>query len=160
MNTKETKITLTQATSQLWKLWDWLVVLMAVFRSVEVPAIVALKFFQSAPLLVLTINLTTCLLLLFDILLRFQRPVHTARGTLHGKAACLHYLETYFFLDLIGSLPWGLISNHFLPQGIWAEPISFLCLFRLARVVVFSQDFVRTPSRFFIARRLTGKFRL
>ena len=53
MNTKETKITLTQATSQLWKLWDWLVVLMAVFRSVEVPAIVALKFFQSAPLLAL-----------------------------------------------------------------------------------------------------------
>jgi voltage-gated potassium channel len=155
MNTKETKITPTQATSRLWKFWDWLIVLVAVFRSVEVPAIVALKFFQSAPLLVLTINLTTSLLLLFDILLRFQRPVSTARGTLYGKQARLHYLKTYFFLDLIGSLPWSLIGNHLLPEGIWSEPISFLCLFRLARVVVFSQDFVRTPSRFFIARRLT-----
>ena len=152
MKSKETKIALTQATSQLWKFWDWLIVLVAVFRSVEVPAIVALKFFQSAPLLVLTINLTTSLLLLFDILLRFQRPVSTARGTLYGKQARLHYLKTYFFLDLIGSLPWGLIGNHLLPEGIWSEPISFLCLFRLARVVVFSQDFVRTPSRFFIAR--------
>jgi voltage-gated potassium channel len=155
MKSKDTKITLSEGTSWLWKFWDWLVVSVAVFRSVEVPAIVALKFLQSAPLLVFTINLTTSLLLLSDILLRFQRPVHTARGTLHGSASRLHYLETYFFLDLIGSLPWGLISNQFLPQGIWSEPISFLCLFRLARVVVFSKDFVRTPSRFFIARRLT-----
>jgi len=155
MNSKETNTPLFEGTSRLWKFWDWLIVLVAVFRSVEVPAIVALKFFQSAPLLVLTINLTTSLLLLFDILLRFQRPVSTARGTLYGKQARLHYLKTYFFLDLIGSLPWGLIGNHLLPEGIWSEPISFLCLFRLARVVVFSQDFVRTPSRFFIARRLT-----
>jgi len=155
MNSKETKITLFEGTSRFWKFWDWLIVLVAVFRSVEVPAIVALKFFQSAPVLVLTVNLTTSLLLVFDILLRFQRPVATARGTLYGKAACLHYLQTYFLLDLVGSLPWGLISNHLLPQEIWSEPISFLCLLRLARVVVFSQDFVRTPSRFFIARRLT-----
>ena len=103
----------------------------------------------------LIVNLTTSLLLVFDILLRFQRPVATARGTVYGKAACLQYLQTYFLLDLVGSLPWSLISNHLLPQGIWSEPISFLCLLRLARVVVFSQDFVRTPSRFFIARRLT-----
>jgi len=155
MNSKETKITLFEGTSWFWKFWDWLIVLVAVFRSVEVPAIVALKFFQSAPVLVLIVNLTTSLLLVFDILLRFQRPVATARGTLYGKAACLHYLQTYFLLDLVGSLPWSLISNHLLPQGIWSEPISFLCLLRLARVVVFSQDFVRTPSRFFIARRLT-----
>ena len=155
MNSKETKITLFEGTSRFWKFWDWLIVLVAVFRSVEVPAIVALKFFQSAPVLVLIVNLTTSLLLVFDILLRFQRPVATARGTLYGKAACLQYLQTYFLLDLVGSLPWSLISNHLLPQGIWSEPISFLCLLRLARVVVFSQDFVRTPSRFFIARRLT-----
>jgi voltage-gated potassium channel len=155
MNSKETKITLFEGTSWFWKFWDWLIVLVAVFRSVEVPAIVALKFFQSAPVLVLIVNLSTSLLLVFDILLRFQRPVATARGTLYGEAACLHYLQTYFLLDLVGSLPWGLISNHLLPQGIWSEPISFLCLLRLARVVVFSQDFVRTPSRFFIARRLT-----
>jgi voltage-gated potassium channel len=155
MNSKETKITLFEGTSRFWKFWDWLIVLVAVFRSVEVPAIVALKFFQSAPVLVLIVNLTTSLLLVFDILLRFQRPVATARGTVYGKAACLQYLQTYFLLDLVGSLPWSLISNHLLPQGIWSEPISFLCLLRLARVVVFSQDFVRTPSRFFIARRLT-----
>jgi hypothetical protein len=89
MKSKDTKITLSEGTSWLWKFWDWLVVSVAVFRSVEVPAIVALKFLQSAPLLVFTINLTTSLLLLSDILLRFQRPVHTARGTLHGSASRL-----------------------------------------------------------------------
>ena len=155
MTTNEATITPSNKTSRFWQFWDWLVVLVAVFRSVEVPAIVALKFFQSAPVLVLTVNLTTSLLLLLDILLRFQRPVHTARGTLYGKSARIHYLKTYFFLDLIGSLPWGFISNHLLLEGSWSEPISFLCLLRLARVVVFSQNFVRTPSRFFIARRLT-----
>jgi len=155
MNTKETKIKPTVETSKFWKFWDWSIALVAVFRSVEVPAIVALKFFQSAAFFVFTLNLTTSLLLLLDILLRFQRRVSTERGILQGKQARLHYLKTYFFADLIGSLPWGLISNHLIPQGIWSEPISFLCLFRLARVVAFSQDFVRTPSRFFIARRLT-----
>jgi len=155
MTTKETKLTPLVNVSKLWKFWDWLIVLVAVFRSVEVPAIAALKFFQSAPFFLLTLNLTTSLLLLFDILLRFQRPGSNERGPLYGKQAHLHYLKTYFFADLIGSLPWGLISNHLIPEGIWSEPISFLCLFRLARVAAFSQDFVRTPSRFFIARRLT-----
>jgi voltage-gated potassium channel len=155
MNTEETQITPYSDTSKFLKFWDWLVVSVAVFRSVEVPAIVALEFFQSAPLLEFFINLSTSSLLLIDIAIRFQRPVQTIQGTLRGKAARLHYLQTYFFLDLIGSLPWGPISIHLLPQGIWSEPISFLCLLRLARVVVFSQDFVRTTSRFFIARRLT-----
>ena len=49
MNSKENKITLSEGTSWFWKFWDWLVVSVAVFRSVEVPAIVALKFLQSAP---------------------------------------------------------------------------------------------------------------
>lgn len=155
MNAEEIQITPNLDTPRFWKFWDWLVVSVAVFRSVEVPAIVALKFFQSAPLVEFFINLTTSSLLLIDIALRFQRPVQTIQGTLHGKAARLHYLQTYFLLDLVGSLPWGPISIHLLPQGIWSEPISFLCLLRLARVVVFSQDFVRTTSRFFIARRLT-----
>ena len=155
MKAEETQITPNSDTPRFWKFWDWLVVSVAVFRSVEVPAIVALKFFQSTPLLEFLINLSTSSLLLIDIALRFQRPVQTIQGTLHGKAARLHYLQTYFLLDLVGSLPWGPISIHLLPQGIWSEPISFLCLLRLARVVVFSQDFVRTTSRFFIARRLT-----
>ena len=155
MKAEETQITPNSDTHRFWKFWDWLVVSVAVFRSVEVPAIVALNFFQSAPLVEFFINLSTSSILLIDIALRFQRPVQTIQGTLNGKAARLHYLQTYFLLDLVGSLPWGPISIHLLPQGIWSEPISFLCLLRLARVVVFSQDFVRTTSKFFIARRLT-----
>jgi len=155
MNTNETTTTPSQTTSRFWQFWDWLIVLLAVFRSVEVPARVALKFLQSSPSAELAINLISCSILLLDIPLRLQRPVQTARGTLHGIPARLHYLRSYFLFDLIGSLPWGLISNHFLPQGNWSVPISFLCLLRLARVAAFSQNFVRTPSRFFIARRLT-----
>ncbi|NBT23929.1 hypothetical protein EBT11_04685 [bacterium] len=155
MNTKDFKITPQDAMSQFWQWWDWGIVLVALFRSVEVPASVALKFLPSSASLEFAINLTTCLLLLLDIPLRFLRPAQTARGTLHGNPARLHYLRTYFLFDLIGSLPWGFTSNHFFTQDNWSVPISFLCLLRLARVAAFSQNFVRKPSRFFIARRLT-----
>ena len=67
MNTKDFKITPQDAMSQFWQWWDWGIVLVALFRSVEVPASVALKFLPSSASLEFAINLTTCLLLLLDI---------------------------------------------------------------------------------------------
>mgnify|MGYP003347874311 FL=1 len=94
--------------------------------------------------------------LFFDMASRFFRPVNTRHGTLTGQAARRHYLQSYFAFDLVGSLPWGFLAHLWFPAGSsWGEVVSFLCLLRLARVLAFSRDFVRVPSRFFILRRLT-----
>lgn len=141
--------------SRFWRGWDWLVSLIAMFRSIEVPALVALHFFHDHLFLMEWINLPTSGILLADVLFRFQRPVSIPRGTIHGKAARLHYLKGFFSFDLIGSMPWGLICNNLHILGNGSVAISFLCLLRMARVAVFSQDFIRSPSKHFILRRLS-----
>ena len=131
-----------------------MVAAVAVFRSVEIPALVTLRFLDFYRTLEVVINLGTSTLLLLDIVLRLQRPLPTSRGTLHGAMARQHYFRTFFVFDLLGSIPWGVICNRLLvPGGGWMA-IAFLSLFRLARVASFSRDFIRTPSKFFILRRL------
>mgnify|MGYP003336435340 CR=1 FL=1 len=140
--------------SRFWTGWDWMIAAVAIFRSVEIPALVTLRFLDFHPRAEAWVNLSTSALLLGDIFLRFQRPIQSSHGTLHGAAARRHYLRTFFVFDLIGSLPWGIICNRLLLQGSAWISVAFLSLFRLARVAAFSRDFIRTPSRFFILRRL------
>ena len=140
--------------SRFWTGWDWMIAAVAIFRSVEIPALVTLRFLDFHPRAEAWVNLSTSALLLADIFLRFQRPIQASLGTLHGVAARRHYLRTFFAFDLIGSLPWGIICNRLLLSGSAWLSVAFLCLFRLARVAAFSRDFIRSPSRFFILRRL------
>lgn len=145
---------LLKSESRFWTGWDWMVTAVAIFRSVEIPAVVTLHFLDFYGTWEVIINLGTAVLLLVDILLRFQRSLQTSRGTLHGSLARRHYLQTFFAFDLLGSLPWGIICNRLLVPGTGWVALSFLSLLRLARVAAFSRDFIRTPSKFFILRRL------
>lgn len=145
---------LLKSENRFWTGWDWMVAIVAVFRSLEIPALVTLRFLDFHPRFEAGFNLGTSALLLVDILLRFQRPLTTSRGTLQGAPARRHYLQTFFAFDLIGSLPWGVICNRLLVPGSGWVAVSFLSLFRLARVAAFSRDFIRNPSKFFILRRL------
>ena len=139
-----------------WHAWDWAAALVAVLRAMEVPAVVALDIFHGRNTWELAANLAGSAFLFLDMASRFFRPVVTRHGTLVGHAARQHYLRSYFAFDLVGSLPWGFFAHlWFAPESSWGEVISFLCLLRLARVLAFSRDFVRVPSRFFITRRLT-----
>ena len=139
-----------------WHLWDWAAAFVAVLRAMEVPAVVALDIFHGRNRWEIGANLAGSAFLFFDVASRFFRPVNTRHGTLTGPAARHHYLRTYFAFDLIGSLPWGFFAHLcFATESGWGEILSFLCLLRLARVLAFSRDFVRVPSRFFITRRLT-----
>ena len=139
-----------------WHAWDWAATLVAVLRAMEVPAVVALDIFHGRNAWELGANLVGSALLFADMASRFFRPVTTSHGILSGSAARQHYFRSYFAFDLLGSLPWGFFAHLWFPQGSsWGELISFLCLLRLARVLAFSRDFVRVPSRFFILRRLT-----
>ena len=140
--------------SRFWTGWDWMIAAVAIFRGVEIPALVTLRFLDFHPRAEAWVNLTTSALLLSDIFFRFQRPIQASHGTLHGMAARRHYVRSFFIFDLIGSLPWGVICNRLLVPGSGWISLAFLCLFRLARVAALSRDFIRTPSRFFIVRRL------
>ncbi|NDC80772.1 MAG: hypothetical protein EB090_05850 [Verrucomicrobia bacterium] len=140
--------------SRFWTGWDWTVAVVAIFRSVEIPALVTLRFLDFHPRIESLLNLSASALLLADIILRLQRSIQTSRGPLHGAAARKHYLRTFFAFDLVGSIPWGVICNRLLLPGSGWTFVAFLCLFRLARVASLSRDFIRTPSRFFILRRL------
>lgn len=139
-----------------WHLWDWMAALVAVVRAMEVPAVVALNIFHGRNAWELGLNLAGSTFLLIDVASRFFRPIHTRHGMVAGFAARRHYLRTFFAFDLVGSLPWGWFTHlWFPPESGWGEAVSFFCLLRLGRVLAFSRDFVRVPSRFFIVRRLT-----
>ncbi|XP_020905655.1 potassium voltage-gated channel subfamily H member 5 isoform X2 [Exaiptasia diaphana] len=114
--------------------WDWLIIILTLYTTVSVPFIVC---FQFNPLALAIIDLLVDWLFIADIVLNFHTTYFGKDGELvdDPKMIRMNYLKTWFGLDLISSLPYGIL--YFVDKESESEItnlLGFLKVFRLLRL--------------------------
>lgn len=113
--------------------WDAVVLLATIFVAGHAPLYVVLA---DPPLWVLTLDAWATLLFAVDLALRFTRPVRIGGRPVADRSAVVRrYLSTWFLVDLVAAIPFGLVS--LLPEVAgtpWQRTLALLGLTRALRL--------------------------
>lgn len=115
-------------------LWDLTVLLATLFVAVVVP--LNIVFGELTGTWVFAVSGAVTALFVIDILLRFQRPiVIDGRPVADRRVISRHYLSTWFTIDLLAAIPFGLIAMHTtVGSTAAASALRLLGLTRILRV--------------------------
>lgn len=88
--------------------WDWLIIILTLYTTVSVPFIVC---FEYNPSFLTVIDMLVDWLFIADIVLNFHTTYVGKDGELidDPKMIRMNYLKTWFVLDLVSSLPYGIL---------------------------------------------------
>lgn len=115
--------------------WDWAILFFTLYTTVSVPFIVCFEF-ENLPLAVL--DLLVDWLFLADIGLNFHTTYVGKDGEVidNLRMIRMNYLRSWFFLDLVSSLPFGIL--YFVMEGgsntKFSSLLGILKVFRLLRL--------------------------
>ncbi|XP_068730790.1 potassium voltage-gated channel subfamily H member 5-like isoform X2 [Montipora capricornis] len=114
--------------------WDWAILLFTLYTTVSVPFIVCFKYEKIA---LAILDLIVDWLFLADIGLNFHTSYVGKDGEIidNLKMIRMNYLRSWFFLDLVSSLPFGIL--FFVTQNLdtnLTNLLGFLKVFRLLRL--------------------------
>ncbi|XP_032232878.1 potassium voltage-gated channel subfamily H member 1 isoform X2 [Nematostella vectensis] len=116
--------------------WDWVILILTLYTTVSVPFMVCFAY-NSEPLNIL--DMIVDWLFIADIVLNFHTTYVGKDGEIidDPRLIRLNYLKTWFVLDLVSSLPYGVL--YFIPKSEMeqteiANLLSFLRVFRLLRL--------------------------
>ena len=119
--------------------WDWIILFFTLYTTVSVPFIVCFKY-DELPLAIL--DLMVDWLFIADIALNFHTTYVGKDGEVIDNLKMIrwNYLRTWFFLDLVSSLPFGIL--YFITRSADAVSCTFKqCYVRRQRnVVVIAPD--------------------
>ena len=113
--------------------WDVVVLLATIFAAGHAPLYAVLA---GPPLSTLVLDAWATLLFAVDLGLRFRRPVRVGGRPLHDRRAIARrYLATWFTVDLLAAIPFGLLSLLPALSGTsWPRTLALLGLTRALRL--------------------------
>ncbi len=123
--------------------WDVMVLLATLFVAVATPLDVV--FGQLKGTWIFAASGAVTALFAVDIVLRFQRPIEIdGRPVADRRVISRRYLTTWFTIDLLAAIPFGLIAMHSAVVGTAAASVLRLLgltrVFRVARIVDLQRD--------------------
>ncbi|XP_077170422.1 voltage-gated delayed rectifier potassium channel KCNH4 isoform X2 [Paroedura picta] len=121
-------------------LWDWLILLATFYVAVTVPYNVC--FTDSDDSLVtarstIVSDIVVEMLFIVDIILNFRTTYVSQSGQVvyDSRSICLHYVATWFFVDLIAALPFDLLYAFNVPVTYLVHLLKTVRLLRLLRLL-------------------------
>ncbi|XP_054849542.1 potassium voltage-gated channel subfamily H member 4 [Eublepharis macularius] len=121
-------------------LWDWLILLATFYVAVTVPYNVC--FTDSDDSLAtarstIVSDIVVEMLFIVDIILNFRTTYVSQSGQVvyDSRSICLHYVATWFFVDLIAALPFDLLYAFNVPVTYLVHLLKTVRLLRLLRLL-------------------------
>ncbi|XP_048373339.1 potassium voltage-gated channel subfamily H member 4 isoform X1 [Sphaerodactylus townsendi] len=121
-------------------LWDWLILLATFYVAVTVPYNVCFTdsddSLATARSTIVT-DIAVEMLFIVDIILNFRTTYVSQSGQVvyDSRSICLHYVATWFFVDLIAALPFDLLYAFNVPVTYLVHLLKTVRLLRLLRLL-------------------------
>nr|XP_033774325.1 potassium voltage-gated channel subfamily H member 4-like [Geotrypetes seraphini] len=121
-------------------LWDWLILLATFYVAVTVPYNVCFTNKEesvSAARSTIVSDIVVEMLFILDIILNFRTTYVSQSGQVvyDPRSICLHYLATWFFVDLIAALPFDLLYAFNVTVTSLVHLLKTVRLLRLLRLL-------------------------
>ncbi|KAM8946184.1 voltage-gated delayed rectifier potassium channel KCNH4 [Pelodytes ibericus] len=121
-------------------LWDWLILLATFYVAVTVPYNVCFTGHNdsvSAARSTIVSDIVVEMLFILDIILNFRTTYVSQSGQVvyDPRSICIHYLATWFFVDLIAALPFDLLYAFNVTVTSLVHLLKTIRLLRLLRLL-------------------------
>ncbi|KAM6449498.1 voltage-gated delayed rectifier potassium channel KCNH4 [Liasis olivaceus] len=121
-------------------LWDWLILLATFYVAVTVPYNVCFTDAEdslTAARSTIVSDIVVEMLFIVDIILNFRTTYVSESGQVvyNTRSICLHYVATWFFVDLIAALPFDLLYAFNVPVTYLVHLLKTVRLLRLLRLL-------------------------
>ncbi|XP_032093493.1 potassium voltage-gated channel subfamily H member 4 [Thamnophis elegans] len=121
-------------------LWDWLILLATFYVAVTVPYNVCFTDAEdslTAARSTIVSDIVVEMLFIVDIVLNFRTTYVSESGQVvyNTRSICLHYVATWFFVDLIAALPFDLLYAFNVPVTYLVHLLKTVRLLRLLRLL-------------------------
>ncbi|XP_069607902.1 voltage-gated delayed rectifier potassium channel KCNH4 [Ranitomeya imitator] len=121
-------------------LWDWLILLATFYVAVTVPYNVCFTGHDdsvSAARSTIVSDIAVEMLFILDIILNFRTTYvsHSGQVVYEPRSICIHYLATWFFVDLIAALPFDLLYAFNVTVTSLVHLLKTIRLLRLLRLL-------------------------
>ncbi|XP_053219743.1 potassium voltage-gated channel subfamily H member 4 [Podarcis raffonei] len=121
-------------------LWDWLILLATFYVAVTVPYNVCFTDTEdslAAARSTIVSDIVVEMLFIVDIILNFRTTYVSQSGQVvyDTRSICLHYVATWFFVDLIAALPFDLLYAFNVPVTYLVHLLKTVRLLRLLRLL-------------------------
>ncbi|XP_043910660.1 potassium voltage-gated channel subfamily H member 4 [Protopterus annectens] len=120
-------------------LWDWLILLATFYVAVTVPYNVCFTNNDdvSAARTTIVSDIVVEMLFILDIILNFRTTYVSQSGQVvyDARSICVHYLATWFFVDLIAALPFDLLYAFNVTVTSLVHLLKTVRLLRLLRLL-------------------------
>ncbi|XP_069808179.1 voltage-gated delayed rectifier potassium channel KCNH4 [Dendropsophus ebraccatus] len=121
-------------------LWDWLILLATFYVAVTVPYNVCFTGHDdsvSAARSTIVSDIAVEMLFILDIILNFRTTYvsHSGQVVYEPRSICIHYLATWFFVDLIAALPFDLLYAFNVTVTSLVHLLKTVRLLRLLRLL-------------------------
>ncbi|KAK9396962.1 potassium voltage-gated channel subfamily H member 4, partial [Crotalus adamanteus] len=121
-------------------LWDWLILLATFYVAVTVPYNVCFTDAEdslTAARSTIVSDIVVEMLFIVDIILNFRTTYVSESGQVvyNKRSICLHYVATWFFVDLIAALPFDLLYAFNVPVTYLVHLLKTVRLLRLLRLL-------------------------
>lgn len=96
-------------------IWDWIVLILTLYTAVVAPFVVSFGY-SSNELVIFNIFVDTFFIV--DVVLNFKTTYCGKEGEIifNSKMICINYLKSWFFIDFIAALPYGVLNLAY-PNG-------------------------------------------
>uniref|UniRef100_A0A670XZQ2 Potassium voltage-gated channel subfamily H member 4 n=1 Tax=Pseudonaja textilis TaxID=8673 RepID=A0A670XZQ2_PSETE len=121
-------------------LWDWLILLATFYVAITVPYNVCFTDAEdslTAARSTIVSDIVVEMLFIVDIVLNFRTTYVSESGQVvyNTRSICLHYVATWFFVDLIAALPFDLLYAFNVPVTYLVHLLKTVRLLRLLRLL-------------------------
>ncbi|OCT61995.1 potassium voltage-gated channel subfamily H member 4 [Xenopus laevis] len=121
-------------------LWDWLILLATFYVAVTVPYNVCFTGHDdsvSAARSTIVSDIAVEMLFILDIILNFRTTYvsHSGQVVYETRSICIHYLATWFFVDLLAALPFDLLYAFNVTVTSLVHLLKTIRLLRLLRLL-------------------------
>uniref|UniRef100_A0A673AFX7 Voltage-gated delayed rectifier potassium channel KCNH4 n=1 Tax=Sphaeramia orbicularis TaxID=375764 RepID=A0A673AFX7_9TELE len=121
-------------------LWDWLILLATFYVAVTVPYNVSFTPYEdteTAERSTLVTDIAVEMLFIIDIILNFRTTYVSKSGQVvyEARSICIHYVTTWFFVDLVAALPIDLLYAFNITVTSLVHLLKTVRLLRLLRLL-------------------------
>uniref|UniRef100_A0A674NVA7 Voltage-gated delayed rectifier potassium channel KCNH4 n=1 Tax=Takifugu rubripes TaxID=31033 RepID=A0A674NVA7_TAKRU len=121
-------------------LWDWLILLATFYVAVTVPYNVSFTPYEdtvTAARSTIVSDIVVEMLFILDIILNFRTTYVSQSGQVvyESRSICIHYVRTWFFVDLVAALPFDLLYAFNITVTSLVHLLKTVRLLRLLRLL-------------------------
>uniref|UniRef100_A0A3B4B2B1 Voltage-gated delayed rectifier potassium channel KCNH4 n=1 Tax=Periophthalmus magnuspinnatus TaxID=409849 RepID=A0A3B4B2B1_9GOBI len=118
-------------------LWDWLILIATFYVAVSVPYNVSFTPFAVSERSTMGTDIAVEMLFIIDIILNFRTTYVSKSGQVvyDARSICIHYVTTWFFVDLVAALPVDLLYVFNITVTSLVHLLKTVRLLRLLRLL-------------------------